>query len=94
MKELYGVSAARLHPFQTEQARSLAHALVIVHPQRWTEYGALLDLSSPFLDSPWIFIRSIGANGDLQVAEEFPQRTIVEYFPSDPYRLKVIREPR
>lgn len=94
MKGLYGVSAARLHPFQTEQARSLTPALVIVHPQRWTEYGALLDLSSPFLDSPWIFIRSIGANGDLQVAEEFPHRTIVEYFPSDPYRLKVIREPR
>lgn len=91
MHGLYGVTAERLKPFQTEQARQLTPALVIVHPQRWTDYGTLLDLSSPFLDSPFIFIRSVGATVDRQVAEEYPQRTVIEYFTNDPYNFRVIR---
>ncbi|MCS6907532.1 MAG: hypothetical protein RML93_06580, partial [Anaerolineales bacterium] len=46
---LYGVTASRLRPFLTEQAQALTPALVIVHPEHWTEYGALLELNSPFL---------------------------------------------
>ncbi|MGB9672502.1 MAG: hypothetical protein ACPL3P_00035 [Anaerolineales bacterium] len=94
MVNLYGVNAQRLKPFQTDQALALTPALVIVHPQIWTEYGSLLDLSSPFLDSPWIFVRSLGTTSDQQVAEAFPQRNIIEYYPSDPYRLTVTRRAR
>ncbi len=91
MVDLYGVNAQRLHPFQTPAAQALTPALVIVHPKNWTEYGALLELSSPFLDSPWIFVRSLNKEMDQQVANAFPQRTIVEYYPSDPYSFKIIQ---
>ncbi len=92
MVGLYGVSASRLHPFLTEQAQALTPALVIVHPDRWTEYGALLELSSPFLDSPFIFVRSIGPNTDQALAALFSDRNLVHYYPQDPYRLILIRQ--
>ncbi|MGB9641108.1 MAG: hypothetical protein ACPL4H_09365, partial [Anaerolineales bacterium] len=92
MRHLYDVSAQRLRPFQTQTALAYTPALVIVHPQKWTEYGSLLELSSPFLDSPWIFVRSLGAEMDNLVANAFPQRTIIDYYPSDPYHLKIIRQ--
>lgn len=92
MYGLYGVTAARLRPFQTEQAQALTPALVIVHPEHWTEYGALLELSSPFLDSPFLFVRSIGPNTDRALAETFAERTVIHYYPSQPQRLIVVRE--
>ncbi len=92
MKGLYGVSAQRLRPFQTETAQVFTPALVIVHPHNWTEYGSLLELSSPFLDSPWIFVRSLGTEMDELVANAFPQRTIIDYYPSDPYHFKIVRQ--
>lgn len=92
MKNLYGVSAQRLRPFLTPTAQVFTPALVIVHPHNWTEYGALLELSSPFLDSPWIFVRSLGSEMDQLVANAFPQRTIIDYYPSDPYHFKILRE--
>jgi len=91
---LYGVTASRLRPFLTEQAQALAPALVIVHPEHWTEYGTLLELSSPFLDSPFIFVRSIGPNTDQALADTFTERNIVHYFPKDPYRLILVRSRR
>ena len=94
MKNLYGVNAQRLKPFLTQQAQNLTPALVIVHPQIWTEYGALIELSSPFLDSPWLFVRSISPVMDTQVADAFPERRIIEYYPNTPYLLKVIRNPQ
>lgn len=91
MYGLYGVTASRLYPFLTEQAQALTPALVIVHPEHWTEYGALLELSSPFLDSPFIVVRSIGPNTDQALAEAFEDRNILHYFPKDPYRFILIR---
>ncbi len=92
MHGLYGITASRLRPFLTEQAQALTPALVIVYPDHWTEYGALLELSSPFLDSPFIVVRSIGPNTDQALADAFPQRNILHYHPKDPYRLILVRE--
>ncbi|PWH14454.1 MAG: hypothetical protein DDG59_12720 [Anaerolineae bacterium] len=88
---LYGVTASRLRPFLSEQAQALTPALVIVHPEHWTEYGALLELSSPFLDSPFIIVRSIGPNTDRALAEAFKDRNILHYYPNDPYRLILVQ---
>lgn len=88
---LYGVTAERLHPFFSEQAQALTPALVIVHPDHWTEYGALLELSSPFLDSPFLVVRSMGSESDQALADAFPQRNVVHYYPKDPYRLILVR---
>jgi len=88
---LYGVTASRLRPFLTDQAQALTPALVIVHPDHWTEYGALLELSSPFLDSPFVIVRSIGPNTDQALADTFQDRNILHYYPKDPYRLLLVR---
>ncbi|GAB4481246.1 MAG: hypothetical protein Kow0088_23390 [Anaerolineales bacterium] len=91
MVGLYGVTADRLRPFLTEQAQALTPALVIVHPEHWTEYGALLELSSPFLDSPFLVVRSLGPNTDQALADSFSERNIIHYYPKDPYRFFLVR---
>ncbi len=82
MKGLYGVHASDLAPFQTAEARSLPPTLVIVHPKDdWIEYGRLLDLSSPMLDSQFIFTISQEPGDDMSVIRAFPQRLVWDYFP-------------
>ncbi len=87
MQGLYGVERSRLQPFLTPEAQSVAPALVIVHPDKWIEYGALLELQDPFLDTPYIFVISRGVRPDNALKEEFPERTIFHYYPDEPYSL-------
>jgi hypothetical protein len=86
MYGLYGISRARLAPFQTAEAQALAPALVLVDTPRWMPYGALLSLQDPFLTTPFIFAMSIGPQTDAQVAALFPERQAFYYYPDDPYR--------
>ena len=65
MHGLYGISRLRLEPFLTAEAQELTPALVIVHPDHWTEYGALLELQDPFLDTPFIFVYARGLGRDM-----------------------------
>lgn len=84
---LYGMERANLYPFFTEEARELTPAVIVVHPKNWMEYGVLLDLQSPTLDSPFIFI----FNGNEKVVQalrsDFPKRGFYHYYPQDPYVL-------
>jgi 4-amino-4-deoxy-L-arabinose transferase-like glycosyltransferase len=82
---LYGVEGARLQPFLTAQAQGLTPALVIVHPQVWTEYGTLLDLQDPTLSTPFIFAISRGPGPDAALAAHFPQRKVFHYYPDQPW---------
>jgi hypothetical protein len=87
MSGLYGVSRAYQQPFLTPAAQQLTPALVIVHPQKaWIEYGTLLELQSPFMDSPFVFVYARGAEQDRAVAALFPERTILHYYPDEPDR--------
>lgn len=87
MSGLYGVSRAHQQPFLTPTAQQLTPALVIVHPQKaWIEYGTLLELQSPFMDSPFVFVYARGAEQDRAVAALFPERTILHYYPDEPDR--------
>jgi hypothetical protein len=82
---LYGVSRSNLEPFLTEQAQALTPAIVIVHiREKWIEYGTLLELQSPYLDSPFIFVISRGEEDDRKVASYFPERRVIHYYPDDP----------
>ncbi len=93
MYGLYGISRSRLEPFSTQEAQALTPALVIVHPEHWTEYGALLELQSPMLDTPFIFAYSRGERADAALAADFPQRTTVHYYPSEPDKFYVLPKP-
>jgi hypothetical protein len=87
MYGLYGVQRAYQQPFLTEAALWRTPALIIVHPQKaWIEYGTLLELQSPFLDSPFIFIFSRGSKTDQEVAAHFPERRVYHYYLDTPGR--------
>ena len=83
---LYGINSATLEPFLAEESQELAPALIIVHPQKnWLEYGGLLDLSSPFLDTPFIFTHNRSAEQNLEVSKVFPDRITWHYYPDEPW---------
>jgi hypothetical protein len=85
---LYGVQRVHTEPFRSPSAQQYAPALIIVHPaHKWIEYGTLLDLENPFLDTPFIFIISRGPEIDAQVAAAFPERAVYHYYPNNPYTL-------
>ena len=83
MTNLYGINRAKLAPFETEQAKELTPALVIVHFKKsWTEYGGLLELQNANLTSPFIFVLSRG--NDDALAQDYPGRNIVYYYTDEP----------
>jgi 4-amino-4-deoxy-L-arabinose transferase-like glycosyltransferase len=87
MVGLYNIERADQEPFLTATAQSLTPALVIVHTQRWMEYGALLDLEDPGLTTPFIFAWSAGPLTDSLLANDFPHRSVYHYYPGQPFQL-------
>jgi len=91
MQGLYTITRSRLEPFLTSQAQEVTPALIIVHPSKWMEYGALLELSNPYLNTPFLFVISVGADTDQAVAAQYAgHRTIINYYPDDPWTFKVV----
>jgi hypothetical protein len=85
LKGLYGHHYSRLEPFLSEKAQALTPSLVIVHMQKdWTEYGTLLELSSPYNDTPFIFTFSRGDELDQKVIQIFPERAVYHYYADQP----------
>jgi 4-amino-4-deoxy-L-arabinose transferase-like glycosyltransferase len=87
LRGLYGMEGADLRPFYTQEALDLTPALIVVHPKNWMDYGVLLDLQSPNLDSAFIFIFSRTPEKDEALQVEFPERDFYHYYPQDPYAL-------
>jgi len=85
LRGLYGMDRSDLQPFLSEQALELTPALIVVHPKNWMEYGVLLDLQTPDLESPFIFIFSRNQQSDEALRSEFPERDFYHYYPSEPY---------
>lgn len=94
MKGLYGASRSRLVPFQLESSKEMTPALIIVHKiNHWIEYGTLLEISSPYLDSEWIVTYSRGFDLDNNLAKSFPDRSIWHYYPDEPYLFYTAERP-
>ncbi len=93
MHGLYGMEQADLEPFLAPNAQELTPALVIVHPDRWMDYGVLLTLEDPFLETPFIFAYSRGLKADAQLAADFPDRAIYHYYPDEPYTFYIGLRP-
>jgi hypothetical protein len=85
LHNLYGIGKQSQAPFLTASARALTPALIIVHSDRWMSYGALLDLESPELGSPFIFAWNMNAVIDAAVAKRYPNRGIYHYYPAAPF---------
>lgn len=94
MRGFYGVSRAHVAPFLTPEAQALTPAIVIVHTEKqWIEYGTLIEMETPFLDTPFIFIKNRADERNQLVLDAFPERTVIHYYPSEPYRFYVVRRP-
>lgn len=87
MVGLYDIERADKQLFQTLAVQELAPALVIVHTDRWMEYGALLELEDPRLTTPIIFAWSISPTTDASLVGDFPDRTVYHYYPDKPFKL-------
>jgi 4-amino-4-deoxy-L-arabinose transferase-like glycosyltransferase len=85
LHNLYGIGTQNQAPFLTASAQALTPALIIVHADRWMNYGALLDLEDPELDSPFIFAWNMDAETDQKVAKRYPNRAVYHYYPEQPY---------
>lgn len=84
MADLYTVSRDHFQPF-IDQEQELTPALIIVHPQEdWIEYGRLLELSSPYMDTPYVFIMSRGQEADQEAIDLLPGRKIWHYYADTP----------
>ncbi len=87
MHGLYGIERVHLQPFETPSALELAPATIIVHPEeKWVEYGTLLELSGPMLDTDFIFVHTRGPEIDERVVSSFPDRAAYHYYPDQPYQ--------
>jgi 4-amino-4-deoxy-L-arabinose transferase-like glycosyltransferase len=94
MHGLYGINRLRLEPFIVAQAQGLTPALVIVHPQIWTEYGSLLELTDPFLDTPFLLVISTDPVTDAAVAGAYSgQRKVYYYYPDTPWEFYKTARP-
>ncbi len=94
MRGLYGVERAHIEPFLTPEAQKLAPALIIVHPEEmWIEYGTLIELSNPYLDTPFIFVHTRGSMVDTAVIEAFPDRNVFHYYQDEPYKFYTAPRP-
>jgi hypothetical protein len=89
MYGLYGVQRSHQEPFLEPETQKFAPALVVVHTTKnWIEYGTLLELENPFLNTPFIFVVSRTPEIDADVAAHFPDRGVYHYYPYDqPYIL-------
>lgn len=87
MVGLYGINRSQQEPFFTQDAKDLAPALIIVHPDiRWHQYGSLVDLTDPYMDTPLLFAYSRKNPSEEQcLRDAFPDRTVWHYTPRTPY---------
>jgi 4-amino-4-deoxy-L-arabinose transferase-like glycosyltransferase len=92
MHNLYGIGYYRITPFLSQEVKDLEPALVIVQPQHnWLEYGGLLDLSSPYLDTPLVFTYYKDEGLNQQVIDAFPDRNLIYYYPAQPDKIYVVQ---
>ena len=81
MTGLYGVSRDCYRPFETAPARVAIPALVFVHMHKWIEFGCMIDMSSPFMDSEFVLAISRNPQIDAAIAAELPERNVLHYYP-------------
>ncbi len=91
---LYGVAAVHTQPFSRPEFLAQTPALIIVHKQiSWYEYGTLVDLETPYFDTPYVFIYDPSLEEESKIVAQFPGRSVFHYYHSDPYHLYASRLP-
>jgi hypothetical protein len=81
MRGLYGVSRDCYRPFEIAQVQAAIPALVFVDVKKWVEFGCLVDMSSPFMDSDFVLAVSRNAEIEMAIAATLPGRNVLYYYP-------------
>lgn len=82
MNQLNGVARRHLEPFERA---NLDQSVVIVHAlDRWTEYGTLLTLTAPFVESDLVFVSSRGQHANTRLASGYSGWDIFHYYLDTP----------
>jgi hypothetical protein len=87
MLGLYDIQRTDQTPFLAADVQSLVPALVVVHTPDWNEYGALIDLEDPELSTPFIFAWSSIPGIQAINRNDYPSRTVYDYYPAQPFQL-------
>jgi hypothetical protein len=85
MQGLYGIERSDQAPFLTQDAKTYTPALIIVHTDKWMEYGSFLDLEDPFLSTPFIYAWNLTPEIDAGLSLEYPDRSVFHYYPDTPF---------
>ncbi|MCD6401031.1 MAG: glycosyltransferase family 39 protein [Anaerolineales bacterium] len=91
MRGLYSIDRSQLEPFLTTEAKALTPALVFVNAPHWMRYGALLELTDPFFDTPFIFV--YGDYYAEDIIPLFPERKAFYYYTDEPYTFYLSPRP-
>jgi hypothetical protein len=90
---LYGVARQHVLPFLRPEFQAQTPALIIVHKQiSWYEYGTLIDLETPYLNTPYVFIYDPSLEEEASIVAQFPGRKVFHYYHDDPYHLYLSRK--
>lgn len=84
MYRLFDIGVADQEFFLRPETQALAPALVVVQADRWMYYATLLELSDPYLTSPFIFAWSTSPIKARGLGELFPERLLLIYDPEEP----------
>jgi len=94
LRGLYGVERRYVEPFLQPSSQAYVPAVIIVHKiHRWIEYGTLLDLGSPFLDTPFVVVYDPTLEEEARLLEAFPDRSVFHYYHDTPNVLYTNRRP-
>jgi 4-amino-4-deoxy-L-arabinose transferase-like glycosyltransferase len=85
LRGIYGANRGVVDALVTPTTLAQTPALIIVESKKnWRPYACLLELSDPFLDTPYIFAVSLGESFDTSLAAKFPDRETYYYDPAHP----------
>ena len=88
MHHLFGISRQDQAFFLQPEVQALAPALVVVQAERWMDYATLLELSDPYLTSPFIFAWTTSPATAQRLGELYPARRLLIYDPELPDRFR------
>jgi 4-amino-4-deoxy-L-arabinose transferase-like glycosyltransferase len=84
---MHGLFGIKRESMQTLQESDLGNALVIVHAKRWMQYGALLPLTSPFVESDLLLAWTNIPERIDELLIDYADRPIYHYYPDEPDKL-------
>lgn len=93
MYRLFDIGRADQAFFLQPETQKLAPALVVIQAKRWMYYATLLELSDPYLTTPFIFAWSTSERVTNRLGQLYPERRLLIYDPEKPFQFQNLKLP-